>query len=57
MEGDLGDELGGIGGIGLVGLVGLGGQIEAGDLEAVEEQTGAAGVDFVGGDAAEDFTD
>jgi hypothetical protein len=33
------------------------GKVEAGDLEAVEEQTGAAGVDVVGGDAAEDFAD
>ena len=31
------------------------GEVEAGDLEAVEEEAGAAGVDFVGGDAAEDF--
>jgi hypothetical protein len=33
------------------------GEVEAGDLEAVEEQTGAAGVDVVGGDALEDFSD
>jgi hypothetical protein len=33
------------------------GEVEAGDLEAVEEQAGAAGVDVVGGDAAEDFSD
>ena len=33
------------------------GEVEAGDLEAVEEQTGAAGVDVVGGDALEDFAD
>jgi hypothetical protein len=33
------------------------GKIEAGDLEAVEEEAGAAGVDVVGGDAAEDFDD
>ena len=31
------------------------GEVEAGDLEAVEEQAGAAGVDVVGGDALEDF--
>ncbi len=37
---------------------GLGfGEVEAGDLEAVEEEAGAAGVDVVGGDALEDFTD
>ena len=37
---------------------GLGfGQVEAGDLEAVEEQAGAAGVDVVGGDALEDLAD
>ena len=33
------------------------GEVEAGDLEAVEEQTGAAGVDVVGGDALQDLTD
>ena len=33
------------------------GEVEAGDLEAVEEEAGAAGVDVVGGDAAEDFDD
>ena len=33
------------------------GEIEAGDLEAVEEQAGAAGVDVVGGDAAKNFAD
>jgi hypothetical protein len=33
------------------------GQVEAGDLEAVEEEAGAAGVDVVGGDALQDFTD
>lgn len=37
---------------------GLGsGEIGGGDLEAVEEETGAARVDAVGGDAAEDFAD
>jgi hypothetical protein len=51
VERDLGDDLGGrLGGIGF-------GQVEAGDLETVEEQAGAAGVDVVGGDAAEDFAD
>src|SRR5258705_161888 len=33
------------------------GEVEAGDLEAVEEEAGAAGVDFVGGDALQDFAD
>jgi hypothetical protein len=33
------------------------GEVEAGDLEAVEEQAGAAGVNVVGGDALEDFSD
>jgi hypothetical protein len=33
------------------------GEVKAGDLEAVEEQAGAAGVDVVGGDAAENFAD
>jgi hypothetical protein len=37
---------------------GLGfGEVETGDLEAVEEQAGAAGVNVVGGDALEDFSD
>jgi hypothetical protein len=33
------------------------GEIEAGDLESVEEEGGAAGVDVVGGDALENLTD
>jgi hypothetical protein len=33
------------------------GQVEAGDLEAVEEEAGAAGVDVVGGDALENLAD
>jgi hypothetical protein len=33
------------------------GEVETGDLEAVEEQAGAAGVDVVGRDALEDFAD
>jgi hypothetical protein len=36
---------------------GLAGEVEAGDLQAVEEETGAAKVDLVGGDAAEDLAD
>ena len=51
IEGDLFD-----GGFGVGGWGGFG-EIEAGDLEAVEEQAGAAGVDVVGGDALEDFAD
>jgi hypothetical protein len=69
--GDLGawgeDAEGGVGGDLLDGLFGLFGgptlgglgfgEVEAGDLKAVEEQAGAARVDVVGGDAAEDFAD
>ncbi len=33
------------------------GEVERGDLEAVEEKAGAFGVDLVGGDAAEDVAD
>jgi hypothetical protein len=53
--GDLFDDFDGFGpGV----VVGRGfGEVEARDLEAVEEQAGAAGVDVVGGDAAEDFSD
>ncbi len=55
MGGDLFDDFGGFGsGV----AVGRGfGEVEARDLEAVEEQAGAAGVDVVGGDAAENFAD
>ena len=39
-------------------VVGSGlGEVEAGDLEAVEEQAGAAWVDLVGGDALEDVAE
>jgi len=38
------------------GVLGAG-QVEAGDLEAVEQEAGAAGVDGVGGDAAQDLAD
>ena len=44
------------GGLG-VGLCRFFGQGGAGDLQAVEEQAGAAGVDVVGGDALEDLAD
>jgi hypothetical protein len=33
------------------------GDVQGGDLEAVEEQAGAAGVERVGGDAGEDLAD
>jgi hypothetical protein len=33
------------------------GEVEAGDLEAIEEEAGAAGVDVVGGDTLEDLSD
>jgi hypothetical protein len=39
-----------------VGGLGLG-KVEAGDLEAVEQETSASGIDVVGGDAAEDLPD
>ena len=41
------------------GFAGLGRawEVEAGDLEAVEEESCGAPVDGVGGDAAEDFAD
>jgi hypothetical protein len=35
----------------------LGFQVSGGDLEAVEEEAGAAEVDFVGGDADEDLAE
>jgi hypothetical protein len=54
VEGDLFDGLD----LGCGPAAGLGfGEIQAGDLETVEEQAGAAGVDVVGCDAAEDFAD
>jgi hypothetical protein len=54
VEGDLFDGLD----LGCGPAAGLGfGEIQAGDLEAVEEKAGAAGVDVVGCDAAEDFAD
>ena len=55
MSGDLFDDFDGFG-FGVA--VGRGfGEVEAGDLEAVEEEAGAPGVDGVGGDAAENFAD
>jgi hypothetical protein len=44
-------------GFGFVFGDGLFGQVETGDLEAVEKKSGAAWVDVVGGDALEDFAD
>src|SRR5712671_5032660 len=55
MGGDLFDDFGGLG-FGVAVDRGFG-EVEAGDLEAVEEQAGAAGVDVVGGDALQDFAD
>ena len=62
VDGDLFDGL--VFGFGFVGGSGFGlgsglgfGEVEAGDLEAVEEETGAAWVDVVGGDALEDLAD
>ena len=53
--GDLFDDFDGFGfGVAVGGGFG---EVEAGDLEAVEEEAGAAGVDVVGGDALEDFAD
>jgi hypothetical protein len=43
--------------VGGSGVRGGFGEVEAGDLEAVEEQSGAAWVEVVGGDALEDFSD
>jgi hypothetical protein len=55
MGGDLFDDFGGFGfGVAVGGGFG---EVEAGDLEAVEEEAGAAGVDVVGGDALENFAD
>ena len=53
----------GFDGVGENGFLGAGvggpgfGEVAGGDLEAVEEETGAAGIDLVSGDAAEDFAD
>ncbi len=46
--------------LGVLGVPGLwrgAGEVGAGDLEAVEEQAGALGVDLVAGDAGEDLAD
>jgi hypothetical protein len=55
VRGDLFDDFGGFG-FGVAMSRGFG-EVEAGDLEAVEEEAGAAGIDVVGGDAAENFSD
>ncbi len=39
------------------GLLDGAGKVEAGDLEAVEQQAGAAGVEVVGGDALQDLAE
>ncbi len=58
IEDDLVDDLaGGLGALGGEGDGSLPGQVERGDLEAVEKESGAARVDLVGGDAAEDVGD
>jgi hypothetical protein len=44
-------------GEGVAVAVGFAGQVDAGDLEAVEEQAGAFGVDLVAGDAEDDLAD
>ncbi len=44
-------------GEGVAVAVGFAGQVDAGDLEAVEEQAGALGVDLVAGDAEDDLAD
>jgi hypothetical protein len=57
MGGDFFDDFGGFG-FGFGVAVGRGfGKVEAGYLEAVEEEAGSAGVDVVGGDALQDFSD
>ena len=56
MGDDFGDEVFWLLGFGGGGGL-LAGEVEAGDLEAVEEESGAAGIEVVGGDAAEDFAD
>ena len=54
VEGDLFDGFD----LGCGPAAGLGfGEVQAGDLEAVEEEAGAAGVDVVGGDTLEDLAD
>jgi hypothetical protein len=51
--GDLFDDFGGFG-FGVTMGRGFG-EVEAGDLETVQEQAGSAGVDVVGGDALQDL--
>jgi hypothetical protein len=55
VSGDLFDDFDGLG-FGVAMSRGLG-KVQAGDLEAIEEEASAARVDVVGGDAAEDFAD
>jgi hypothetical protein len=57
VEVDLGDGFGGFVLAGFLRALVVIFQGEAGDLEAVEEQAGAAWVEVVGGDALEDFAD
>ena len=58
MEGDLFYGLGcGLLSVLCVSSGGWFGEVEAGDLKAVEEKAGSSGVDFVGGDSLEDLAD
>jgi hypothetical protein len=57
VDGDLFDGLEGGFGFGAAGGGLRAGQVQAGDLEAVEEQAGAARVELVGGDALQDLAD
>ena len=57
--GDLFDRLwdGFVGILALAAGYGVAGEVGAGDLEAVEEEAGAAGVEGVGGDGEQDLAD
>jgi len=58
VDGDLFDQVGLFALLVALVAVGFGfGEVEAGDLEAVEEEPRAAGIDLVGGDALEDLAD
>ena len=56
VDGDLVDEFERDFGLGLLLAAGVV-KVGAGDLEAVEQQAGAAGIDLVGGDALQDEAD
>ena len=57
VDNDLFDGLEGGFGFGACGGGLRAGQVQAGDLEAIEQQAGAARVELVGGDALQDFAD